>query len=211
MIGQTIAHYRINAELGRGGMGVVYRAHDERLLRSVAIKILSDVSRGSAETRSRMLAEARAASNLHHPGITTIYEVGEDGDNIFLVMELVEGRTLRSLLSDGPLEPKRIVEIGAQLAEALDAAHSRGVFHGDIKPENIVVQADGRAKLLDFGVARNGVDESITKTLSARAGADVTPGIQGTIAYLAPEQLRCEGADGRADLFSLGVVLYELS
>src|SRR6202167_223727 len=167
MIGQTIAHYRINAELGRGGMGVVYRAHDERLLRPVAIKILSDVSRGSAETRSRMLAEARAASSLHHPGITTIYEVGEDGDSIFLVMELVEGRTLRSILSDGPLEPKRIVELGTQLAEALEAAHSRGVFHGDIKPENIVVQADGRAKLLDFGVARHGIEDPITKTLKS--------------------------------------------
>ena len=211
MIGQTISHYRISAELGRGGMGVVYRAHDERLLRSVAIKILSDASSGSAETRSRMLAEARAASSLHHPGITTIYEVGEDGDSIFLVMELVEGRTLRSMLSDGPLEPKRIVEIGAQLAEALDAAHSRGVFHGDVKPENIVVQADGRAKLLDFGVARHGVEDTITKTLSTPLDANMTPGIQGTIAYLAPEQLRCEEADGRADLFSLGVVLYELS
>jgi len=211
MIGQTISHYRISAELGRGGMGVVYRAHDERLLRSVAIKILSDASSGSAETRSRMLAEARAASSLHHPGITTIYEVGEDGDSIFLVMELVEGRTLRSMLSDGPLDPKRIIEIGAQLAEALDAAHSRGVFHGDVKPENIVVQADGRAKLLDFGVARHGVEDTITKTLSSPLEANMTPGIQGTIAYLAPEQLRCEAADGRADLFSLGVVLYELS
>jgi eukaryotic-like serine/threonine-protein kinase len=210
MIGQTIAHYRINAELGRGGMGVVYRAHDERLLRSVAIKILSDVSCGSAETRSRMLKEARAASNLHHPGITTIYEVGEDGDSIFLVMELVEGRTLRSLVSDGPLEAKRIVELGTQLAEALEAAHSRGVFHGDIKPENIVVQPDGRAKLLDFGVARRGVDESAT-TISGPPEAEAVPGIQGTIAYLAPEQLCCEPADGRADLYSLGVVFYELA
>ena len=211
MIGQTISHYRISAELGRGGMGVVYRAHDERLLRSVAIKILSDASCGSAETRSRMLAEARAASSLHHPGITTIYEVGEDGDSIFLVMELIEGRTLRSMLYDGPLDPKRIVEIGAQLAEALDAAHSRRVFHGDIKPENIIVQADGRAKLLDFGVARHGVEDSITKTVSAVLQIDVTPSIQGTIAYLAPEQLRCEPADGRADLYSLGVAFYELA
>jgi serine/threonine protein kinase/thioredoxin-like negative regulator of GroEL len=211
LTGQTITHYRITAELGRGGMGVVYRAHDERLLRSVAIKILSDVSRGSAETRSRMLAEARAAARLHHPAITTIYEVGEDGDSIFLVMELVEGRTLRSLLSDGPLEPKRIVELGTQLAEALEAAHSRGVFHGDIKPENIVVQPDGRAKLLDFGVARRCVDESVTATISTLTEGEVTPGIQGTIAYLAPEQLRCEPADGRADLYSLGVVFYELA
>jgi serine/threonine protein kinase len=211
MIGQTISHYRISAELGRGGMGVVYRAHDERLLRSVAIKILSDASCGSAETRSRMLAEARAASSLHHPGITTIYEVGEDGESIFLVMELVEGRSLRSMLYEGPLDPKRIVEIGAQLAEALDAAHSRRVFHGDIKPENIIVQADGRAKLLDFGVARHGVEDSITKTVSAVLQIDVTPSIQGTIAYLAPEQLRCEPADGRADLYSLGVAFYELA
>src|SRR6202044_1635909 len=187
MIGQTISHYRISAELGR------------------------DASSGSAETLSRMLEEARAASSLHHPGITTIYEVGEDGDSIFLVMELVEGRSLRSMLNDGPLAPKRIVEIGAQLAEALDAAHSRGVFHGDIKPENVVVQPDGRAKLLDFGVARRGVDESVTKTISAPPEAEVTPGIQGTIAYLAPEQLRCEPADGRADLYSLGVVFYELA
>jgi serine/threonine protein kinase/predicted Zn-dependent protease len=211
LTGQTIAHYRITAELGRGGMGVVYRAHDERLLRSVAIKILSDVSRGSAETRSRMLAEARAAARLHHPGITTIYEVVEDGDSIFLVMELVEGRTLRSLLSDGPLEPKRIVELGTQLTEALEAAHSRGVVHGDIKPDNIVVQPDGRAKLLDFGVARRCVDESVTATINTVTEVEATPGIQGTIAYLAPEQLRCEPADGRADLYSLGIVFYELA
>src|SRR6202044_273566 len=187
MIGQTISHYRISAELGR------------------------DASSGSAETLSRMLAEARAASSLHHPGITTIYEVGEDGDSIFLVMELVEGRTLRSMLSDGPLDPKRIIEIGAQLAEALDAAHSRGVFRGDIKPENIVVQADGRAKLLDFGVARHGIEDPITKTLKSPLDANTTPGIQGTIAYLVPEQLQCEEADGRADLSFLSVVLYELS
>ena len=187
MIGQTISHYRISAELGR------------------------DASSGSAETLSRMLAEARAASSLHHPGITTIYEVGEDGDSIFLVMELVEGRTLRSMLSDGPLDPKHIIEIGAQLAEALDAAHSRGVFRGDIKPENIVVQADGRAKLLDFGVARHGIEDPITKTLKSPLDANTTPGIQGTIAYLAPEQLQCEEADGRADLSFLSVVLYELS
>ncbi len=211
MIGQTISHYRISAELGRGGMGVVYRAHDERLLRSVAIKILSDASSGSAEARSRILAEARAASNLQHPGITTIYEVGEDGESIFLVMELVEGRTLRSLLASGPLEPRQIVELGAQLAESLQAAHSRGVFHGDIKPENIVVQADGRTKLLDFGVARQGIEDAVTKTLTTAAESTATPGIQGTLAYLAPEQLRCEPADGRADLYSLGVVIYELA
>jgi len=209
MIGQNISHYRIHAELGRGGMGVVYRAHDERLLRSVAIKILSDASSGSAEARERILAEARAASSLHHPGITTIYEVGEDGERIFLVMELVEGRTLRSTLQEERLETRRIVELGAQLAEALEAAHARSVFHGDIKPENIVVQADGRTKLLDFGVARQGVDDTLTRTISAPMEASVTPGIQGTISYLAPEQLRCESADGRADLYSLGVVLYE--
>ena len=211
MIGQTISHYRISAELGRGGMGVVYRAHDERLLRSVAIKILSDATSGSAQTRSRILAEARAASNLQHPGITTIYEVGEDGESIFLVMELVEGRTLRSLLASGPLEPRQIIEIGAQLAESLQAAHSRGVFHGDIKPENIVVQADGRTKLLDFGVARQGIEDAVTKTLTTAVESTATPGIQGTLAYLAPEQLRCEPADGRADLYSLGVVIYELA
>ena len=211
MIGQTISHYRVTAELGRGGMGVVYRAHDERLLRSVAIKILSDESCTSAEARSRVLAEARAASSLQHPGITTIYEVAEDGDRIFLVMELVEGRTLRSLLGDGPFGAKRVIEIGVQLAEALDAAHSRRVFHGDIKPENIVVQADGRAKLLDFGVARHNAEESLTRTVTAPREIDATPAIQGTIAYLAPEQLRCEVADGRADLYSLGVVFYELA
>ena len=210
MIGQTISHYRITAELGRGGMGVVYRAHDERLLRSVAIKILSDASSGSSGTRSKILAEARAASNLQHPGITTIYEVGEDGESIFLVMELVEGRTLRSLLSDGPFDPKRIIELGAQLAESLEAAHSRRVFHGDIKPENIVLQSDGRTKLLDFGVARQGVEDAVTKTIDGLE-TGTAPGIQGTIAYLAPEQLRCEPADGRADLYSLGVVLYELA
>src|SRR5712692_149599 len=139
MIGRTISHYRIEAELGRGGMGVVYRAHDEKLRRQVALKLLSSELASHAERRARLLAEARAAAALNHPGITTIYEVGEEGEQIFIVMELVAGKTLRSLIAAGRLEPRPLARLGIQIAGALDVAHACGVVHGDIKPENILV------------------------------------------------------------------------
>ncbi len=212
MIGRNISHYRIEEELGRGGMGVVYRARDERLQRSVALKLLPEQIAGQAERRARILAEARAAAALNHPGITTIYEVGEDGDQLFIAMELVAGKTLRAMLSEGALEPRALARLGAQVAEALAAAHAQGVVHGDVKPENIIVQADGRVKLLDFGIARQVAAETLTLTRAAPAASWLPDSqIAGTLAYMAPEQLRAEPTDARADLFSLGVVLYELA
>jgi TolB-like protein/Tfp pilus assembly protein PilF len=212
MIGQKLAHYRILEKIGAGGMGQVYRAQDELLHRTVAIKILADEIATHAERRARILAEARAAAALNHPSITTIYEVGEEGDQIFIVMELVSGKTIRVVLSEGPADPRVVIRLGAQVAEALAAAHAQGVIHSDIKPENIVLQSEGRVKLLDFGIASQMAAETATLT---RADTTVSwlpeSQIAGTLAYMAPEQLRGGPADARADLFSLGVVLYELS
>jgi len=212
MIGRTLSHYRIEAELGRGGMGVVYRAYDERLRRSVALKVLPDEIARHADRRTRILAEARAAAALNHPSITTIYEVGEEREQLFIVMELVSGQTLRAMIAEGPVEPRVLARLGAQVAEALAAAHAQGVVHGDVKPENIILQADQRVKLLDFGIARQVAAETLTLTRSEAAHAWLRDSeIAGTLAYMAPEQYRGEPTDARTDLFSLGVVLYELA
>jgi eukaryotic-like serine/threonine-protein kinase len=209
VIGTTISHYRIDTQLGKGGMGVVYRAHDQRLRRDVALKLLPSEIAGHEERRARLLAEARAASALNHPGITTIYEVGEEGEHLFIVMELVSGQTLRLMVSEGPVETRTLTRLGAQIAEALAAAHAHGVVHGDVKPENVIVQTDGRVKLLDFGIARQVARETLAVTRQETAPVDSN--IVGTLAYMAPEQLRGVDPDARADLFSLGVVLYELT
>ncbi len=211
MRGHTISHYRIVAELGRGGMGVVYKAHDERLRRSVALKLLPEKPTGQAGSRDSLLAEARAASALNHPAIATIYEVGEQGGQDFIVMELVEGNNLRTELVGGPLEIRRLLRIGAQIAEALAAAHDHGVVHGDVKPENVVVLPDGRIKLLDFGVARRLDYSTLTTLTSALEVAPSGPQLAGTLAYMAPELFRGEAASARSDLFSLGIVLFELA
>ena len=210
MLGQRISHYRIESELGRGGMGVVYRAHDERLDRPVALKVLTERDTGPGELRARVLAEARASAALNHPGIITIYEAGEEGPLVFLVMELVTGETLRVLMGESPFEAAAAARLGVQIAEALEAAHERGRIHGDIKPENVVVGPDGRAKLLDFGLARTRVQHTVSQTMTASAPPVTDPQLAGTLAYLAPEILRGEPSDHRADLFSLGVLLYEL-
>jgi serine/threonine protein kinase/Tfp pilus assembly protein PilF len=212
MIGQRISHYRIESEIGRGGMGVVYRALDERLGRAVALKVLAENRVGPEESRARVLAEARAAAALNHPGIITVYEVGEEGPLLFLVMELVAGTTLRTRLEKGPCEPSEGARLVVQIAEALEAAHESGRAHGDIKPENVIVGPDGRVKLLDFGIARTIVERTVSRTMTASAPAPASsdPHLSGTLAYLAPEILRGDPADYRADLFSLGVVLYEL-
>ncbi|HKW88201.1 MAG TPA: protein kinase [Candidatus Acidoferrales bacterium] len=212
MIGQKISHYRIEAELGRGGMGVVYRARDEVLRRDVALKVLSGELLGQMERRERILAEARAASALNHPGITTIYEVAEEGKQILLVMELAQGKTLKVQLAEGSIEPRALARLGASIAETLEAAHEKGVIHGDIKPENVVVLENDRTKLLDFGIARQMAAETFTMTKSA---AQTLPSgdsrVAGTLAYMPPELLRGGTTDARADLFSLGATLYEVA
>ncbi|MGH9747114.1 MAG: protein kinase domain-containing protein [Candidatus Acidiferrales bacterium] len=212
MIGQKLSHYLITTELGRGGMGVVYRAHDQLLKRDVALKLVREDVVQQSDRRARILAEARAASALNHPGITTIYDVVEAGEHLFIVMELVEGRTLRQrLTSSGPSEARELVRLGAQIAEALDAAHSHGVIHGDIKPENIVVQAAGAPKIFDFGIARQTAEDTRTLTRSIEPGATPGSAIAGTVAYMPPEILRGEAGDSRSDLYSLGVVLFEIA
>ncbi|MGE5723546.1 MAG: protein kinase domain-containing protein [Acidobacteriota bacterium] len=209
MLGRTISHYLVEEELGRGGMGVVYRARDQRLHRPVALKLLSG-DLGQAERRARTLAEARAACALNHPGITTIYEVGEDGEQIFIVMELVAGKTLRRiLLEDGRMPAAAVARLATQIAEALQVAHLQGVIHGDIKPENVVIQSDGRAKLLDFGIARQVANETVTLSRT-QPGYQPGSALAGTLAYMAPEQFADREPDPRSDLYSLGVVLYEL-
>jgi eukaryotic-like serine/threonine-protein kinase len=211
MLGKQIAHYRIESELGRGGMGVVYRARDTRLERTIALKVLSHGSAPGGVQHEMILAEARAAAALNHPGVATIYEVGEYEGGLFIAMELVVGATLRELLNQGAFEARRSMRFATQIAEALEAAHAHGVVHGDVKPENIVAQADDRIKLLDFGIARRKADVALTTT-QASSTVDWAPesAFAGTLAYMAPEQLRRESPDERADLFSLGVILYEM-
>src|ERR1700690_2702717 len=212
MIGQKLSHYRITTELGRGGMGVVYRAHDELLKRDVALKLVREDMVSQSDRRARILTEARAASALNHPGITTIYDVVEAGEHLFIVMELVEGRTLRERLSSsGPSEPRELARLGTQIAEALDAAHSHGVIHGDIKPENIVIQPAGSPKIFDFGIARQTAHETRTLTRAIDPGETPDSAIAGTVAYMPPEILRGETGDSRSDLYSLGVVLFEIA
>lgn len=192
-------------------MGVVYRARDTRLERTIALKVLSHECAQAGDQQEMILAEARAAAALNHPGVTTIYEVGEYEGGLFIAMELVVGTTLRELLKQGAFEARRSMRFATQIAEALEAAHAHGVVHGDVKPENIVAQADDRIKLLDFGIARRKADVALTTT-QASSTVDWASGsaFAGTLAYMAPEQLRRESPDERADLFSLGVILYEM-
>lgn len=211
MLGTVISHYRIEGKIGIGGMGVVYQAYDERLRRKVALKLLTDRISNRSKRRSRILAEARVASSLNHPGITTIYEVGEDGEHLFIAMELVPGRSLRLLLQEGPIETRKLLRLASQTAEALAAAHDHGVTHGDIKPENIMVLPDERVKLLDFGLASQMAAEALTATSTVSHAWLPESRIAGTLAYMAPEKIQAGSGDKRSDLFSLGVVFYEMA
>ena len=205
LIGKTMGHYHILEQLGAGGMGAVYRARDHRLRRDVALKVLTIDVASHTEQRARILSEARAASALNHPAITTIYEVGEDGEQLFIVMELVQGKSLRELLCAGPVETHVVVRLALQISEALVAAHALGVVHGDIKPENVMVLTNNRVKLLDFGLASQPVEETLTVT-----HVPIHLPVAGTLAYMAPEKLAGGSGDTRSDLFSLGVLLYEM-
>src|SRR3954463_8314970 len=214
--GQSISHYRILRRLGSGGMGVVYEAEDVNLGRHVALKFLSKEFQNEPQALERFQREARAASALNHRNICTIYEIGNDNGEQFMSMELLEGKSLDQQIGGQPIKVATLVKYGIQIADALDAANSRGIVHRDIKPANIFVTDKGQVKMLDFGLAKH-IEQSATETASVagmRTAAEnlTSPGSTvGTIAYMSPEQARGEELDTRSDLFSFGTVLYEMA
>jgi serine/threonine protein kinase len=211
MIGRAISHYRVLETLGAGGMGVVYLAEDGRLGRQVALKFLPPEASRDETTLERFRLEARAASSLSHPGICTVFDIGDDGGSPFIVMEALKGETLRDRIKRAPITVSDVLDLAIQLADALEAAHSQGIVHRDIKPGNIFVGEKNRVKILDFGLAKLVQPPNATATLSADDQLTVPGSTLGTVSYMSPEQARGEEVDARSDLFSLGTVIYEMA
>jgi eukaryotic-like serine/threonine-protein kinase len=216
--GQSISHYRVVRRLGSGGMGVVYEAEDINLGRHVALKFLSKDFQNEPQALERFQREARAASALNHRNICTIYEIGNDNGEQFMAMELLEGKSLDQQIGGQPVKLATLVKYGIQIADALDAAHKRGIVHRDIKPANIFVTDTGQVKMLDFGLAKHMEHRSLMETAAVAGSGRIAPenltspgSTVGTIAYMSPEQARGEELDTRSDLFSFGTVLYEMA
>src|SRR6202035_4104963 len=209
MIDEIISHYRIVEKLGRGGMGEVYLAEDKQLGRRVAIKVLPAEIATNQSARQRLLREAQTAATLDHPNICAIYEVGEEGGYSFIVLQYIEGETLAARLKRHLPDLREALAISAQVADALNEAHARGIIHRDIKPDNIMLTTRNQVKVLDFGLAKVLRDSSIMEADTATMLS--IPGmVMGTVPYMSPEQVRGEALDCRSDIFSFGTVLYEL-